>query len=421
MKTLYFECNMGAAGDMLMAALSELIPDREAFLAKMNSLGLPGVEVFAEPAEKCGISGTHIRVLAGGMEEISDDVHEGEEHVHDHSHDHHDHEHGSHHAHSSLADICGSIDGMDIPQKVKKDAKGVYLLIAEAEGKVHGKPADQVHFHEVGAMDAVADVVGVCLLMDEIGAEKVAASAVHVGSGSVRCAHGILPIPAPAAALLLEGIPIYGGRIKGELCTPTGAALLRYFVQSFGEMPVMKVSAIGCGMGSKDFEQANCVRAFLGESDGPAAEKSEDPHGTGFVVKLECNIDDMTGEDLGFAIEKLMAEGARDVFTQAIGMKKSRPGVLLSVICSSEDAEKMAALMLKHTTTIGVRRLDMGRYTMHRKVETVETSLGPVKVKFSEGYGVSRAKPEYDDVVRIAAEKGVSLEEVRRVLDAELV
>lgn len=434
MKTLYLECNMGAAGDMLMAALLELVPDREAFLSKMNSMGLGGVEVIAEPSVKCGIAGTHVRVIAGGVEEISDDVHEpadehthshGGEHGHSHADDGHVHDHHHAHAdeghvHSSLADICGLIDGLDIPEKVKKDAKGVYALIADAESRVHGKPASQVHFHEVGAMDAVTDIVGVCLLMNEIGAEKIAASAVHVGSGNVRCAHGIIPVPAPAAALLLEGVPIYGGRIKGELCTPTGAALLKYFAQSFGQMPVMTVSAIGCGMGSKDFEQVNCVRAFLGESSEsiPAAGTAAEPEDC--AVKLECNIDDMTGEDLGFAAEKLMAEGARDVFTQAIGMKKGRPGILLSVICSAKDADRMAALMLKHTTTIGVRRLNMGRYVLDRRVSTEETSLGPVKVKRSEGYGVSRVKAEYEDVVRIAAEKGISLEEVRRLLSSEL-
>ena len=443
MKTLYLECNMGAAGDMMMAALLELVPDRDAFLAKMNALGLPGVSVTAEKAEKCGISGTHIRVTAGGREEISDDVHEsaeaGHEHAHGHEHgeDHdHGHSHGHSHAHadeghvhSSLADICGRIDGMDIPGKVKKDAKAVYQLLAEAEGKVHGKPADQVHFHEVGAMDAVADITGVCLLMDEIGAEKIAASAVHVGSGNVRCAHGVLPVPAPAAALLLEGMPIYGGRIRGELCTPTGAALLKYFVQSFGEMPLMTVTAIGCGMGSKDFEQANCIRAFLGESaEGEAAASgSAEPAGKadkdlyGSIVKLECNLDDMTGEELGYAMDELFKAGARDVFTQAIGMKKSRPGVLLSVICLPRDADRMAELMLRHTTTLGVRRLDMKRYNLKRHIETVETQFGAVRVKRSEGYGVSRSKIEYEDLAKIAAERGISIEQARSLLSVELV
>ena len=437
MKTLYFECNMGAAGDMMMAALLELVPDRDAFLAKMNALGLPGVSVMSEKAEKCGISGTHIRVTACGREEISDDVHESvESSVHEHAHSH-EHAHGHVHAHadeghvhSSLADICGLIDGMDIPGKVKKDAKAVYQLLAEAEGKVHGKPADQVHFHEVGAMDAVADITGVCLLMNEIGAEKISASAVHVGSGNVRCAHGVLPVPAPAAALLLEGVPIYGGRIKGELCTPTGAALLRYFAQSYGEMPVMTVSAIGCGMGSKDFEQANCIRVFLGESAdavkaaavcgenaGKGSKADRDLYGS--VVKLECNLDDMTGEDLGYAIDVLLKAGARDVFTQAIGMKKSRPGVLLSVICLPRDADRMAELMLRHTTTLGVRRLDMKRYNLKRHIDTLQTQFGEVRIKRSEGYGVSRAKFEYDDLARIAAEKDISLEEVRKLLYAE--
>ncbi len=294
MKTLYLECAMGAAGDMLMAALLELIPDKQAFIEKMNGLGLPGVHVETEQAVKCGITGTHMKVTVNGEEEESQDVHahhHGHDHEHHHEHDH-DHDHSRHH-HATVADIEGIIDGLDVSEKVKADAKAVYALIAEAESRVHGHPVSEIHFHEVGTLDAVADVVGVCLLMEAIGAEKIAASPVHVGSGHVRCMHGILPVPAPATALILTGIPTYGGQVQGELCTPTGAALLKHFVSSFGNRPVMATAAIGYGMGKKDFERANCVRAFLGESEG-AREA---------ITKLECNLDDMTGEAVGFAME----------------------------------------------------------------------------------------------------------------------
>ena len=411
MKTLYLECNMGAAGDMLTAALLELTEDRQAFTDRMNAIGLPGVKVEAEPAVKCGIIGTHMRVTVNGAEEESLDADShGHDHHHDHEHEHHhdhdhDHEHGHHH-HASVKDIGEIIDGLDVPEKVKADAKAVYALIAEAESRVHGRPVTEIHFHEVGTMDAVADVVGVCLLMDMIAPEQVIASPVHTGSGHVHCAHGILPVPAPATALILEGIPSYGGQVKGELCTPTGAALLKHFVSRFGDRPVMAVRAIGYGMGKKDFEQANCVRAFLGDSEGERET----------VTKLECNLDDMTGEDIGFAMEQLFAAGAHDVYTQPIGMKKSRPGILLSVICRTADADRMAETVMKYTTTLGIRRQDMSRYVLHREIGTVNTAYGEVRVKRADGMGVQKEKAEYEDLAALAREHDVSLNAVREAV-----
>ena len=424
MKTLYLECAMGAAGDMLTAALLELTGDRQAFIDKMNALGLPGVSVAAEPAVKCGITGTHVTVTVDGVEEEAGDVHEHEHehhHDHDHHHDHehehhhehghehehehhhdHDHSHGHHH-HASMADIEALINGLDISDRVKADALAVYALIADAESRVHGRPVTEIHFHEVGTLDAVADVVGVCLLMEQLSPDRVMASPVHTGSGHVHCAHGILPVPAPATALILEGIPSYGGQVRGELCTPTGAALLKHFVSRFGDRPVMTVEAIGYGMGKKDFEQANCVRAVLGESEGERET----------ITRLECNLDDMTAEDLGFAMEQLFTAGARDVYTQPVGMKKNRPGILLSVICASQDADHLAEVMMKHTTTLGIRRQDMSRYFLRRKIETVSTEYGPVRVKYASGMGVSRAKPEYEDIAALAKEHNVPLSTVR--------
>lgn len=417
MKTLYLECTMGAAGDMLTAALLELTEDRQAFIDKMNALGLPGVTVAAETAVKCGITGTHMKVTVNGAEEESEDVHDGHhhdhhhdhdhghEHHHDHDHDHHhDHDHEHHHHHASVADIEALIDGLKVSDKVKADAKAVYALIADAESRVHGRPVSEIHFHEVGTMDAAADVIGVCLLMEQLAPEQVIASPVHTGSGHVHCAHGILPVPAPATALLLEGIPSYGGQVKGELCTPTGAALLRYFASRFGDRPVMATAAVGYGMGKKDFEQANCLRAFLGESEGQREQ----------ITKLECNLDDMTGEEIGFALEQLFKAGARDAWTQAVGMKKSRPGVLLSVVCLPEDADGLAAVMMKYTSTLGIRRQDLSRYTLRRGIETVGTPYGEVRVKRASGMGVERAKPEYDDLAALAEKHGVPLETIRK-------
>ena len=416
MKTLYLECGMGAAGDMLTAALLELIDDRQGFIESMNALGLPGVRVRAVPSVKCGITGTRVEVTVDGAEEESLDAHGHDRQLHsDPVENGHDHEHGGHgsaqhghghHHHASAADLEALIDGLPVPERVKADAKAVYALIADAESRVHGCPVGEIHFHEVGTMDAVADVVGVCLLMEQIAPEQVIASPVHVGSGHVHCMHGILPVPAPATALILKGIPVYGGQVSGELCTPTGAALLRHFVSRFGDRPLMKTLAIGYGMGKKDFPQANCVRAFLGESEGQLES----------IAVLECNLDDMTGEDIAFAMERLFQDGARDVFTQPIGMKKSRPGVLLSAICLPEDADRLAETMMKHTTTLGIRRKDMSRYTIARSEGTVETSFGSVRVKRACGMGVERAKPEYDDIAELAKKHGVPLDVIRREL-----
>lgn len=400
MKTLYLECAMGAAGDMLSAALLELFPDPDEMLKKLNAFGIPGVVFSKERVLKCGIAGTHISVSVDGAEEHED------MHAHGHAHTHD--EHHAHHHHSSLHDIEHMVtDHLRVSDVVKRDVLGVYKLIAEAEGHVHGVPVTEIHFHEVGTMDAVADITAVCFLMRELSPDQVVASPVRVGSGSVKCAHGILPVPAPATAHLLRGIPIYGGDIPCELCTPTGAALLKRFVTRFGAMPVMSVGAIGYGMGTKDLPQANCLRAMLGESeDAPES-----------ILQLSCNIDDMTAEELGCAMERLFEAGALDVFTTPIGMKKCRPGTLLSVICDVGDREKLIRAVFRHTSTLGVRENVLRRYVLARSVSTVETSAGSVRKKVASGYGVERVKYEYDDVARIAGERNISLAAARKLLD----
>lgn len=410
MRTLYLECHMGAAGDMLMAALLELHPDPNGFLERLNALGIPGVAVRAEPSEKRGIRGTRIRVTVHGEEEEPGDDGHGEHHDGEHRHDGHchgqghghegkDHREGhGGHAHATLHDIEGTIDGLALPERVRDDARAVYRLIAEAEGEAHGRPADRIHFHEVGTLDAVADIVGVCMLMGELGAGRVLASPVHVGCGQVRCAHGILPVPAPATAHILRGVPIYGGSIRGELCTPTGAALLKHFAAAFGDMPVMTVEKIGYGMGKKDFDAANCVRALMGKTEEAGRDR---------VVELRCNLDDMTPEAIGFAQETLLERGALDVFTTPIGMKKNRPGVLLSCLCTIERRDEVAKLIFEHTTTLGLRENVCERRTLERTERTVETKYGAVRLKESAGWGVTRRKAAYEDVARIAREREI--------------
>ena len=306
-----------------------------------------------------------------------------------------------------MADIEHIVSGLQVSEKVRADVLNVYRLIAEAESHAHNTAVEQIHFHEVGSMDAVADVTAVCLAMEKLAPEKVVVSPIHVGSGHVRCAHGILPVPAPATAYILQGLPIYGGRIRGELCTPTGAALLKYFGTSFGEMPVMRVEKTGYGMGTKDFEAANCVRVMLGETS-ELGDK---------VVELNCNVDDMTAEELGFAMEQLFEAGAFEVFTIPVNMKKSRPGTLLRVLADPAKKEEMAAAIFKYTTTIGIREVPCSRYILRRRLEKLETPYGEVRVKRSEGYGTVREKYEFEDLARIAREKGLSLQEVRALLD----
>lgn len=422
MKTLYLECNMGAAGDMLMAALTELMPDKDAFVKELNDLRIPQVNIERTTIAKCGIMGTHMVVTVNGEEEKSIDVpmhahtHSHVHEEHEHSHEGHTHAHGHSHHHTSMKDIEHIIGHLNVPEKVKEDAIAVYKLIADAESHAHGRPVEEVHFHEVGAMDAVADIVGVCLAIYKLAPEQIIASPVHVGYGQIHCAHGILPIPAPATAHILQGIPIYGGRIEGELCTPTGAALLKHFAQSFGQMPMMAVEQTGYGMGMKDFTDANCLRAIVGNT--VEGQEQTGCHGAvqemDSIIELCCNLDDMTPEKIGFVTELLMEEGAFDVYTTNIQMKKNRPAVMLTCMCAKEDREKFLTLILKHTTTLGVREYTCKRYGLKREIREVETIYGTVRVKAASGYGVAKEKPEYEDMARIAKEKKISLAEIEK-------
>ena len=445
MKTLYFECGMGAAGDMLTAALLEIVPDKDKCVRELNAIGIPGVRFEAAPSVKCGITGTHVNVKIDGVLEAdllsnAEHHHEYERssahdhgyhhdhehdhgHHHDHEHDHghhhdhehshdHDHDHGhDHHAHghhhSSMADIEEIVNGLNIGTEVKEDVLEVYRLIADAESRAHGMPVTEIHFHEVGTMDAIADITAVCYLVRAIAPDRIVASPIHVGSGHVHCAHGILPVPAPATAYILRDVPIYGGRIRGELCTPTGAALLKHFANEFGDMPVMTVRAIGYGMGSKDFEEANCVRVMLGETG----------RGTDEIVELDCNIDDMTGEELGYAFEKLFAAGARDVFSTPITMKKNRPGILLSVLCAPSQKDSIIRVIFKYTTTIGIREKLLRRYVLDRSEDIVSAEGVYVRRKEVSGYGVSRSKYEFDDLRKIADAREISLRDARTLVE----
>ncbi len=500
MKLLYLDCGMGAAGDMLGAALAELLPDdaRDAFTSELNAAGIPGVHVSLDPSVKCGITGTHLTVTVNGTEEKEgghshshehshhdhqhDHAHDhshSHDHHHDHSHDHsHSHDHHHDHSHRSLHDIHHIIDDLKLPEAVRTDILAVYRLIAEAESKAHDKPVSEIHFHEVGTMDAIADIASVCLLLHKLAPDQIIASPIHVGSSQVKCAHGILPVPAPATAYILKDIPIYSGSIQGELCTPTGAALLKHFVTRFDQMPLMTPASTGYGMGTKDFPAANCVRAILGESfaenqdailsesfaenqpeqptcipAAPAstatpasatAPTSEEAAITETICELSCNVDDMTGEDIAFAIETFLQNGALDAFTVPCTMKKGRPGVLVTILCKDSDQKQMTKLILQHTTTLGVRSAIKKRWVLSRtESETVipddmlanvtspdmpaESKAHELKTtgndctirsKTSTGFGITRNKYEHDDLEKIARTYGLTLAQVRALLAA---
>lgn len=393
---IYIECKMGAAGDMLMAALYELLEEsqRTEFIGQMNAVLGPDIRVSARNCQMAGITGTHMQVEIFGQEE--------------HVHMEHAHEELHHHEHRSYASILEQLQALALPPAVRFHAGEIYRLIGEAEARVHGTDLAQIHFHEVGSLDALADVVGVCLLMAMLAPEQVIVSPIHVGNGTVRCAHGILPVPAPATAELLAGIPFYTGSVDTELCTPTGAAILKHFAGSFGPVPEMTVSRIGYGFGTKELPVLNAVRAFLGET---AACGDCDQ-----ILDISCNLDDMTGEALGYAMEVLLSAGALDVFYVPVQMKKNRPGILLHCFCAPERQEDFIRLLFRHTTTRGVRYQLFDRKKLTSRLKTVESSLGPVVRKVSEGYGIVKAKYEYEDLRRIAGENGLSLQELIALL-----
>ncbi len=415
MKVLYLECNMGAAGDMLAAALLELLDNRDEILCTLNHLGLEGVKAELKPEEKCGIAGSRFQVTIHGQEEESLDVPGQGETLGENPHKHfgamppgknegtssgH-----AHHSHGTLHTITQVIASLPVSQQVKDKALAVYGLLAQAEAHAHGRSVEEIHFHEVGTLDAIVDIVCVCMAMEQLAPDQILVSPIHVGAGQVRCAHGIMPVPAPATAYLLRDVPIYGGQVMAELCTPTGAALLKYFADGFGSMPSIRLKRTGYGMGKKSFPAANCVRAHWGETVAQEADEE--------IVELACNLDDMTPEAIGFAQEVLWDAGALDVYTTAIGMKKSRPGCMLSCLCRKFQAKEMAQLLLQHTTTLGVREYACRRYVLHRETQTRQTAYGPVRLKTAFDGAIRKTKAEYEDVVKLAREQKLTFAQAK--------
>ena len=394
MTVLYFDCFSGAAGDMILGALLDAGLPLDDLRNALGTLAIDREAVWTERVTRAGVSATKFHVR-------------GEKPPLRHAHDHEDeHEHG-HGAHRTLADIFLLIDEAALSTPTKNRAKAIFGRLAEAEATVHETPIEQVHLHEVGALDSIIDIVGTVYALDRLGLDRIVASPLNVGSGSIRSAHGLYPVPAPATTRLLQGAPIYSGPQQTELVTPTGALLVTAYADSFGPLPPMRLQRIGYGAGTRDcHDTPNVLRVLIGESDtaGPSH----------LVVVIEAEIDDMTPQIFGILLDRLLAEGALDVFYTSIHMKKNRPGTLLSIIASPGSREQLTAMVFRETTTIGVRYREMERECLDRETVTVETPFGPVRVKIARRNGeVMNASPEFDDCVRIAAARGRPVKDVQ--------
>ncbi|MDR0618096.1 MAG: nickel pincer cofactor biosynthesis protein LarC [Endomicrobium sp.] len=391
MNILYLQCQMGASGDMIMSSLFELIENKKNFLNKINNLGINGVKITAKEVIKFGIKGSHLEVLVHDKKELL-------------------HSKNQSHKSTNLGTIENIIEKLNISRTVKKNSLQIYKIIVNAEAHIHNKKVNQIHFHEVGNLDAIVDIVGSCLLIENISPDKIIASSINLGNGFTSCMHGILPVPAPATAFILKGIPTYSNAVDGELCTPTGAAILKFFATEFNTMPEMIINKIGYGIGSKDFKIFNCLRAFLGKTNAKSLTANES------ITKLECNLDDMTGEAISFATNTLLKNGALDVYTTAIQMKKNRPGILLTCLCNVDQSNFFADLILKHTSSLGVRISTCKRCSLDRKISKIATPYGNINIKVSKNRNIEKSKIEYDDIAKIAKLKNISFDKTLKIL-----
>jgi pyridinium-3,5-bisthiocarboxylic acid mononucleotide nickel chelatase len=380
MKLAYFDCFSGISGDMTLGALVDAGCDLEHLRRELRALQLPGWEVSAEKVWKNGMAATYVKVKTE-----------------------------DHQRHRSLSAIHEILKNSQLAPEVRGRAAAIFQRLGQAEARVHNVPVEKIHFHEVGAVDAIVDIVGACIGFQALGVERFACSPLNVGGGTVKVAHGKLPVPAPATANLLQGSPTYSNGVQRELVTPTGAAIVATLCDSFGPQPPMKVSAIGYGAGTADLEgQPNVLRLMIGE----AAERAL-PGFDQEIAVIEANLDDMNPQIYGYFLEKALAVGALDVFTTPVQMKKNRPGTLLTVLCQPADASTLMELIFAETTTFGVRSYRAQRRTLPRESVKVSTSYGDVRVKLSRVNGrILHVAPEYDDCRKLAVEKNVPLQQV---------
>ena len=403
-KTLYFDCFSGASGDMILGALLDLGWPLDDLRAALGSLPVDLAAVTSRRVLRAGVSATKFVVEEDGTAGRRDGP--PHHHGHDHHHQHHD---SAAHQHHSLKEIADLIRRSGLSAAGKDRAVHLFERLADAEAAIHDMPVEMVHLHEVGAVDSIIDIVGAVHGLEQLGASRIVSSPLNVGGGTVTCAHGVFPVPAPATARLLAGVPIYSGDVQMELVTPTGALIVTGYAESFGPLPAMTVDRIGYGAGDRDPKRhPNVIRLLVGEGEATA--------GVHTVVEMTCEIDDMNPQLFGPVMDRLLAAGALDVYFAPVQMKKSRPGTLVTVIARPEDREKLSAILFAETTTIGVRFQAMQRECLDRELRTIDTPLGAIRFKIaSRGGRLLNAAPEFDDLARIASEKGLPVKEVQAI------
>jgi uncharacterized protein (TIGR00299 family) protein len=424
LRLLYFDCFSGASGDMVLGALIDAGVPLDEVRRALGSLTISADSVWTERVTRAGISATKFQVRGEAAPVDHAHDHKGghghgddKDHGH-HAHPHsHDHEEVHQHTHRTIAQIHSLIDGSALTSTGKDRAKQLFQVLGEAEAAIHGTSIDKVHLHEVGALDSIIDIVGAVFAMERLAVDRVVSSPLNVGSGTIRSAHGLYPVPAPATLRLLDGVPIYAGPQKAELVTPTGALLIRSFASGFGPIPPMRVSTVGYGAGSRDFtDTPNVLRVLIGEADAAAPSLGADAmtKAAQSVVVIEAEIDDMNPQIFGVLMDRLLADGALDVFYTPIQMKKGRPGTLMTVIAAPDSRDRMTSTIFRETTTIGVRYREMTRECLDRETVTVKTPHGPVRFKVARRNGeLLNAAPEFDDCVRIATERGRPVKEIQ--------
>lgn len=423
MRTLYLDCFAGASGDMFIGALLDCGLDFDVLKSELSKLSVEDYELSLTRVDRSGISSAKFDVHLKGDDHSQE--HHHHEHPHDHSHKHHhdhphdhSHEHGRQHTHEehlhshrSLSQIRQMISASSLSALVKERALTIFQQIGEAESKIHGIPIETVHFHEVGAIDSIVDIVGACIGLEALRIERIVSSPLHVGSGTFKCAHGTYPVPGPATAELLKGLPIYSKDIEGELVTPTGAAIIATLASSYGNLPQMKIEKVGYGAGTRTYPNfPNVLRAIIGELEDSTSDTTPTT-----VAILEANIDDLSAQVFGHLMEKAFDAGALDVFYTPVQMKKNRPGLLVTLLCKPEDRERMTELIFTETTTLGVRYREERREVLQREQVPVETEFGTVRIKTARGKDgrIMNYAPEFDDCRKAAEIHQVPVREIQ--------
>ena len=407
MKTLYFDCSSGISGNMVLGALAEIIGDEQYLIKELKKLNTDGYKIEISKKIKNGITGTYINVIVDGKDEYGH-----EHHIHEHEEDHNGSEQHHHHEHRNLADVNKIIEESSFNEKVKDLAKRIFLRVAKAESKVHNKSLEEVHFHEVGAIDSIVDIVGTAILIDKINPDKIISSIVNDGYGFIECAHGTMSVPVPATSEIFANSNVKFRQIDvdTELVTPTGAAIIAELAEEFVNLPAMTTEKIGWGAGSKDLKIPNVLKVYYGDMQ----ESNEN-----FVV-METNVDDCSGEILGYTSEKLFKNGALDVFYTPIFMKKNRPAYKLTVACRKEDMFKLQNIMFRETTTIGIRYRFESRTELGREFEEIDTKYGKLKVKKVINNGETYIYPEYESMKELAEKNNIPLKELYKLNELKI-